>query len=172
MCRGCVCFPAGPDGQTPHPFLRELSSLTYPPWQLQPPTSLGPAPSLDSVPFLFVNKPTHLDRLVEDLATSTEVAVDLEHHSERCLHAQLRSVDVIIHHQAINRGPGAPLRKVFVCTIAISRCHYPLSSDQPCNNCNQSGGRPDLAMGGRSFAAVLGNKVLGLGFRSGIHHEH
>ncbi|PVF97620.1 hypothetical protein CPB86DRAFT_797921 [Serendipita vermifera] len=65
-----------------HPYVQEITSLTYPPSVL---TSRAPIPmkSFEDTPFTFINTAEGLSSLLEKLRQSEEIAIDLEHHSYR-----------------------------------------------------------------------------------------
>ncbi|KAK9812461.1 hypothetical protein WJX73_001618 [Symbiochloris irregularis] len=66
--------------QLPHAHL--LSNLVYPDAQLSHSTPQMPQ-ALDDTPFTLVTTPEELQSMAEHLATCSEIAVDLEHHSLR-----------------------------------------------------------------------------------------
>jgi exosome complex exonuclease RRP6 len=69
-----------------HPYAAELDSLRYQPWQLQAPAQpLSPAADFDAVPFTLVDSPEALAAMVQQLQGQQQIAIDLEHHSYRCV---------------------------------------------------------------------------------------
>jgi hypothetical protein len=66
-----------------HPCHRELSSLSYEPWQLEVPEPLAPK-TLEATPLTLVDTPEALDKMVQELGGSRHIAIDLENHSYRC----------------------------------------------------------------------------------------
>lgn len=65
-----------------HPYEYELQHWNPLPSQLQPVTPTPPKPMADT-PFIMVNTEDDLKKMVAELSTCTEFAVDLEHHAFR-----------------------------------------------------------------------------------------
>jgi len=66
-----------------HPYQQELYNLQYTPQQLEVCTKDIPVKSLESTPFQFIDTVETLTSLASTLNSTTEFAVDLEHHSIR-----------------------------------------------------------------------------------------
>jgi hypothetical protein len=76
------------DAAAVHPYAAELEQLTYQPWQLQPAGGEPQAPrEFGATPFTLVDTPQGLSALVAALQSGgvTQIALDLEHHSYRCV---------------------------------------------------------------------------------------
>lgn len=74
-------------GSAVHPYVTELGSLQYQPWQLQKQAEgegeAGDLVGLESAPCTLVDTPEGLAAMVQALQDVRQVALDLEHHSYR-----------------------------------------------------------------------------------------
>jgi hypothetical protein len=73
-----------------HPYVTELGRLQYQPWQLQKQAEGAGAAAadfvgLESAPCTLVDSPEGLSAMLEALQGVRQVAIDLEHHSYRCV---------------------------------------------------------------------------------------
>jgi len=68
-----------------HPYEAEIAALQYAPHQLQGPEGKLPPPGKmeEAKPFTWVSTPSKLMEMIAALQGSTEIAIDLEHHSLR-----------------------------------------------------------------------------------------
>lgn len=70
-----------------HPKEVEIRTVTKdaPAWLFTPPSTANPpqVPSLDSVPVTFIDTPSQLEQVYEELKDEQRIAVDLENHSYR-----------------------------------------------------------------------------------------
>lgn len=68
-----------------HPFRQQLVALptNYQPWQLEAAAPRPPLAPVDT-PFQFVDTDAGLVAMAQELMSVREVALDLEHHSNRC----------------------------------------------------------------------------------------
>lgn len=67
-----------------HPYQYEITHLTHPTHLLNPPSSpIPPEPFTSSPPVTHISHVSQLPALLETLKQTTEIAVDLEHHSYR-----------------------------------------------------------------------------------------
>lgn len=73
----------GPNTYFSNPYEYELNNLKYPEWLVCNPLHVQPWNPSPQQPFQYIDNIDDLHILVDDLKDSTEIAVDLEHHSIR-----------------------------------------------------------------------------------------